>query len=349
MFKASFPTAKPSSEKAEATWIRENFDLFPHPSADFQSYEEMRLAGLWVPCALAEWLAPSYNLGCEQSIARTRRDNLICLLGVVTALMDALPDPEYLKSGEDSAPASLPTPQSKRRKTETTTNGTNGHLTTPSKNSGSSPQKPSSTSSAQKPPSSSKSRTSPAPSRLTPSRAARGRKAASPSPSAPAVEATTTSSRRSARHSTLPKAVEEEEEEEESVPASSAPNFAEEIAESQSLVQKLKAEQEKATEHVVNASKRTREEAEAPLGLTITEHDDTTVPKEERALIHPNRVARSWVPSLAPNQKAAAWGTLAFAIGWGATYVQFLLGDDLVVDLPSMFRTFLPQVLPQFF
>jgi len=104
---------------------------------------------------------------------------------------------------------------------------------------------------------------------------------------------------------------------------------AEDIAESQSLVQKLK-EQQKIAAPVAHAHKRTREEAEAPLALSIQEHDENAVPKEDRVLIHPSRVTNSWIPTLAPNQKSAVWGTLAFAIGWGAT-------------------TFLPQVLPQFF
>ncbi|KAG8844631.1 hypothetical protein FRB91_002450 [Serendipita sp. 411] len=73
----------------------------------------------------------------------------------------------------------------------------------------------------------------------------------------------------------------------------------------------------------VTTMKRTRDEADAPLKLNLeqsTEEIDYVSPSD-RVVATNSRVAPRWptMPTLEANQKAAAWGTLAFALGWGAT------------------------------
>lgn len=77
MFKASFPAAKTQEEKAEAAWLKNNFDLSPNIEG---GREEMRLAGLWVPTQLANYLAPSYNLRSASMNAQNPYFMLKCFL-----------------------------------------------------------------------------------------------------------------------------------------------------------------------------------------------------------------------------------------------------------------------------
>ena len=97
----------------------------------------------------------------------------------------------------------------------------------------------------------------------------------------------------------------------------------EDITESQNLVQRLKEEAQHTIAPLTQTIKRTRDEAEAPPTLEVAEHsqDIVPVPVEERAVVRNSRVESRWptLQTLDPNQKAAAWGTIAFAIGWGAT------------------------------
>lgn len=248
---------------------------------------------------------------------------MLLILDVVKALSESQPDETFLttdkKASNEPRYPTTPSGPNKRRKEShepASTNGVNGHLATPSKTPISSPSKPVS--------SSSKSRTSPAPSRSTPSRSVKSRKAASPAPvSAPTP---TTPGRRSGRISALPKTVEaDEEEEEEAKPP--LPDPVEDIAESQLLVERLKAEREAETaaNPVATPLKRTREEAEAPVKLNLDGPPKNAVPVEERALATNKRIAPRW-PTLQPQQKAVAWGTLAFALGWSATCVYNVWG-----------------------
>lgn len=101
-------------------------------------------------------------------------------------------------------------------------------------------------------------------------------------------------------------------------------NPEEDISESKALVEALKLEQKQAK--VVSPgrpkSKRNREEAEAPLTINLDKPVDEKTPTD-RTVVSNRRVFPTWptLANLQPSQKAAAWGTLAFAIGLGATCV----------------------------
>ncbi|KAF8604216.1 hypothetical protein BDV93DRAFT_606231 [Ceratobasidium sp. AG-I] len=58
MFRASFPTAGDEAEKIDSNWVKSNYDL-----TGANGGGKLRLAGTWVPPALAVHLAPSYSLG----------------------------------------------------------------------------------------------------------------------------------------------------------------------------------------------------------------------------------------------------------------------------------------------
>lgn len=126
----------------------------------------------------------------------------------------------------------------------------------------------------------------------------------------------------------LPQHREENEDEDEAEDIKPpVPDAAEDIAESQSLVQRLMTEAKQAAAPVASAVKRTREEIDAPLLLNLDQpsQEVTYVPPTERALVTNRRILPQWptLPQLQSNQRSAAWGTLAFAIGWGAvTYAH---------------------------
>jgi hypothetical protein len=228
------------------------------------------------------------------------------LLAIIDALSDAQPDSEAVtRAKPDEAPAgtthtTTPSGPNKRRKEahdSSVTNGANGHLSSPTKTPVTQP----------------KAKTPPASTRSTPSRTSKGRKAPSPAPS--------TGTRRSARASTtttLPRTAEGNESEEETAKAP-LPNPEEDIAESKMMVERLKKDAKQSETAAKPAIKRTREEAEAPLTLNLDQPQDVVhVPPSERALVSNKRIAPRW-PTLQPSQKSAAWGAIAFAIGWGAT------------------------------
>ncbi|CAE6343346.1 unnamed protein product [Rhizoctonia solani] len=57
MFRAAFPTAGDDAEKVDSNWVKTNYDL-----TGANGGGKLRLAGTWVPPALAVHLAPSYSL-----------------------------------------------------------------------------------------------------------------------------------------------------------------------------------------------------------------------------------------------------------------------------------------------
>jgi hypothetical protein len=62
MWRAAFPGAKSVDEKIEFNWVKSNFDIKAGTSREL-----MRLAGVWIPLDVAEWLAPSYNMPSQTS------------------------------------------------------------------------------------------------------------------------------------------------------------------------------------------------------------------------------------------------------------------------------------------
>ena len=118
----------------------------------------------------------------------------------------------------------------------------------------------------------------------------------------------------------LPQHREENEEEEDVEDVKPPiPDPTQDIAESQSLVHRLMNQQNEAAASGTSGVKRTREEADAPLLLNLDQPSQEVmyVPPSERALVTNRRILPQW-PTLDSNQKSVAWGTLAFAIGWGA-------------------------------
>ena len=139
------------------------------------------------------------------------------------------------------------------------------------------------------------------------------------------------------------------------------------IAESKALVDKLKAELngpnlKTATPAKVlpkrgAAAKRAREETEdvLPNGKPLIKMDldaEPADPNIDREIASNKRIVK-WrqslpsLPQLEPKQKSAAWGTLAFALAIGATYVPF----NCLAPLPSSLTGRIPfsTYIPQFF
>ncbi|KAG8800972.1 hypothetical protein FRC17_006760, partial [Serendipita sp. 399] len=304
MWRAAFPGAKPLLEKEELNWVRANYDL-----KTSSVNEVTRLAGVWIPVELAKNFAPSYNL-----------------TNVINALANSYPEAESTRAKIEEPPpvpthTTTPSGPNKRRKethespavvsTPATPNGANGYLL---------PVTPVSITKTPTAATSQKGKSPATSRRSTPSRSVKPRKAASPKP-----ESSGGTPRRTSRQSALPKMAEEHEPDEDA-PKAPVPDPAEDIAESQSLVQRLKetyaqpqSSPVSVLESVATTAKRTREEADAPLVLNLDKSaEGDHVPPSERLVVANRRIVPQW-PTLEPNQKAAAWGTLAFALGWGAT------------------------------
>ncbi|CCM00100.1 uncharacterized protein FIBRA_02127 [Fibroporia radiculosa] len=84
MFRAAFPTANEDAEKAEAAWVKANFDI-----AGANKAGRSRFAGTWVSPEVAVTLAADYNLSA-----------------VISALAKAQPDPNvvYRRSSKTQQP-----------------------------------------------------------------------------------------------------------------------------------------------------------------------------------------------------------------------------------------------------
>ncbi|KDQ14374.1 hypothetical protein BOTBODRAFT_132551, partial [Botryobasidium botryosum FD-172 SS1] len=87
MFKVAFPAAAEDLEKAECSWIKANFDI-----SGANGGGRLRLAGTWVPPAVASYAAPSYGLG-----------------NILPPLVSAVPDPtiSYRKSTRNTSGAPM--------------------------------------------------------------------------------------------------------------------------------------------------------------------------------------------------------------------------------------------------
>lgn len=122
MFRASFPTAGDDAEKVDSNWVKANYDL-----TGANGGGKLRLAGTWVPPALAVHLAPSYSLGQvvfplaeaqPDSSASYRKSSRHTTNGPVTASVNALSSP--LKTSRvpptiPESPASVPPAKRTRR------------------------------------------------------------------------------------------------------------------------------------------------------------------------------------------------------------------------------------------
>ncbi|KAG9017197.1 hypothetical protein FRB90_001365 [Tulasnella sp. 427] len=297
MFRAAYPNASDEAEKAELNWVRNNYDI-----AGQNGGGKLRLAGIWVPPGLALHFAELYGLG-----------------HILPGLAHAKPEEKssYRKGGRPNngsstvvaaAPAVGTTTSSQPEPASGLGIPTSLPPTSPFKSPKSTPAKPAKASS---------------PARQPPPK--RSRKSASPAPSLLAKPTPTKPVRSSPRR---PPKVQEEEEEAE-VPG---PNPDQDIREAQEDVARIMAQGRAAQQldPVTPAGKKKRniESTETPphqLDLVKVEQGAMVVAPVERAVVNPRRLA-----NLPPTQKAAAWGGLLMAVGWGAA-------------------TYLPQYLPNAF
>ncbi|QRW04071.1 G/T mismatch-specific thymine DNA glycosylase [Ceratobasidium sp. AG-Ba] len=121
MFRASFPTAGEEAEKIDSNWVKANYDL-----TGANGGGKLRLAGTWVPPALAVHLAPSYSLSSvvfplaeaqPDASASYRKSSRHTTNGPVNSNMNALssPFPKTTRGPLASVPES-PAPPTKRTK-----------------------------------------------------------------------------------------------------------------------------------------------------------------------------------------------------------------------------------------
>ena len=252
MFKAAFPTAPEEHEKAEAAWVRANFDVSgANGSAGADGIPKLRLNGTWVGATIAQYIAPAYGLG-----------------HILTSLIDARPDPnqEYRKSTKAS----------------------------PSVTTQSAPISDAITPSAPK-----RRRGSPMSSAALPVRSSPRKAGRSPAPRSTTVQDAHTPG------GSDETAVEEGDDE----PDALVPDMAQDIQEQKTLIADLKAKRDAAGGPVTPRNSRKRQDAETPpLSFDFNKEPEVG----ERAISGRRRV------QLQAHQKAAAWGTLAFAVGLGA-------------------------------
>jgi len=262
MFKAAYPTAPEESEKAEAAWIRANYDISGANGATApDGTPKLRLNGTWVPSSLAKQVAPAYGLE-----------------SIILSLLDASPDPkqEYRKSTKNSP-------------------GTAPQLTVPDVATPSTPKRRRAISPATMP---TLSEGRALPTRSSPRKAGRQ----NPRSTTPAPQ--------DAAHTpggSDETAVDNDADDEPEVPG---PDMAQDIEDQKVLIADLKARRAAAGTVVSTpANSRKRQEIESP---PLTFNFDKEPEVGERSIITRRRM------QLQPHQKAAAWGTLAFAVGLGA-------------------------------
>ncbi|KAF8573667.1 hypothetical protein K439DRAFT_1642799 [Ramaria rubella] len=268
MFKAAFPTAPEEHEKAEAAWVRANFDVTgANGSAGTDGVPKLRLNGTWIGSAVAQYIAPAYGL--DQ---------------ILTPLIEARPDPkqEYRKSSKTTpngstqvAPASSdgPTPSAPKRRRGSPV------VMSPATLPGLSEEKA-------------------LPVRTSPRKIVR--QSPAPRSTTPLVQEAHTPG------GSDETAVDADADEEADVPG---PDMSQDIEDQKALIADLKAKREAAGAPTTPHNPRKRQDVDTPpLSFDFGKEQEIG----ERAIVHRRRV------QLQANQKAAAWGTLAFAVGLGA-------------------------------
>lgn len=122
MFRAAFPTAGDEAEKIDSSWVKANYDL-----TGANGGGKLRLAGTWVPPALAVHLAPSYSLtqvvypladAQPDATASYRKSSRHTTNGPVNANMNALSSPLKTNRAAPNMAESPNAPPSKRTRRE---------------------------------------------------------------------------------------------------------------------------------------------------------------------------------------------------------------------------------------
>ncbi|KAG9082747.1 hypothetical protein FS749_006596 [Ceratobasidium sp. UAMH 11750] len=121
MFRASFPSAGDEAEKIDSNWVKANYDL-----TGANGGGKLRLAGTWVPPALAVHLAPSYSLNQvvyplaeaqPDATASYRKSSRHTTNGPVNNNMNALSSP-FKTTRPLTTVTESPAPPTKRTKRE---------------------------------------------------------------------------------------------------------------------------------------------------------------------------------------------------------------------------------------
>ena len=306
MFRAAFPNATDDMERAEANWVKNNFDI-----AGANKSGKARFAGTWVTPEVALTIADSYQLA-----------------PVITPLVLTNPDPNavYRKSTKQGPETPGGTPG-----TAVSASPTKEPATKRRREASPSPTK----GAAQATPTSQRATSPRLAAQSTPTR----RSARLRSPAPPPMAALTAKSPKTPRTKQIQeqaRAPDESVGEDEIIEISKAamPSMEEDVREQRELIERLKAQ--KATQAKVPvrdvgiggeatlvlaestitatsaaSSKRLREEESVEIRLNIKEPET-----EERALVSNSRI-RS-LRDMPPERKSLAWGALFFAAGMGA-------------------------------
>ncbi len=316
MFRAAFPNASDLEEKAEITWIKENYDLSGN-NGTLREQHVARLAGVWVSPAVALELGIEYKLGA-----------------LINVVIDAHPDPSqnYRRSGKATAGGVTSSPQVAAPVTSP------AHQDQPApKRRKESPPVPTSAQTAQPPRRSTRTK-SPAPrstvqqfSTVVVPRTPKAFKTAA-AVAARRVEVTTMISGGS--EETVVEHEEMRGDVQKVIDHVAGDELREQdINEQKELIQRLKAQREAQNAGVVEETdedreeaeegeqveeqpatstngKRSREDEEAPLQFNFREPEEAET--EERQIATNNRVEQ-W-----RGTKRVAWGVAAFAAGLGA-------------------------------
>ncbi|KAG9046797.1 hypothetical protein FS837_003615 [Tulasnella sp. UAMH 9824] len=294
MFRAAYPGASEEAEKAELAWVKTNYDI-----AGQNGGGKLRLAGIWVPPGLALHFAEHYGLG-----------------HILPSLAHAVPEEKsaYRKNarttGSSTVVAAVPAVGTNSSSQPESTSG----LGIPTSLPPTSPKSPKTTPS--------KPAKASSPVRQPPPK--RSRKSASPAPSLLAKPTPTKALRSSPRR---PPKVQEEEDE----PEVPGPNPDQDIREAQEeaaqIMAKGRAAQQLDPVTPAGKKKRNIEATETPpIQFDMEKIEQSAMEVAPvRPVVNPRRLA-----NLQPTQKAAAWGGLLMAVGWGAA-------------------TYLPQYLPNAF
>ncbi|KAG8953116.1 hypothetical protein FRC04_003063 [Tulasnella sp. 424] len=294
MFRAAYPSASEEAEKAELTWVKTNYDI-----AGQNGGGKLRLAGIWVPPGLALHFADHYGL-----------TNILPSLAHATPEEKAAYRKNARTTGGSTVVAAVPAAGTTTSSQPESTSG----LGIPTSLPPTSPKSPKTTPS--------KPAKASSPARQPPPK--RSRKSASPAPSLLPKPTPTKAVRSSPRR---PPKVQEEEEE----PEVPGPNPEQDIREAQEEAARIMA-QGRAAQQLdpvtpAGKKKRTIQATETPppqFDMEKIEQSGMEV-AVVRPIVNPRRLA-----NLQPTQKAAAWGGLLMAVGWGAA-------------------TYLPQYLPNAF
>lgn len=289
MFRAAFPTVEEEVEKAEASYVK---NAFEPPGTSGLASGRLRLAGTWITPGCAEVIAPDYRLA-EQ----------------VAALVKARPDPGtvYRKStrpagqrSDGDSPSSntavgSPPPASRRAEA-----GPNKRQRVAS------PAVASAPAAGSPAPRTSARLKSPAAARAVTPRSSRAR--ATPTRSTPARK-----SRASAAAAVQPMAVEEDEDEEPEIGGEDAD---EGLAEGKAIYDQVASSFANGASLTASTRKRTAADKIAEEAVpTMMNLDGPGLQVAPRPIASNSRLNIE----LSAEQKALAWGTLAFAFGMGVT------------------------------